>query len=154
MTPSPGRMHQKISLKLAKKLDDFVAEKKLGEVYEAPFDIVLSEEDIVQPDLLFVSKENLGRMTENNFQGAPDLVVEITSQGTANRDRIIKRKLYGRYGVREYWIVDPDAKTIEVIGWQGSDFTTLQTYPQGSTLKSPLLEGFLLKLSDLFQPND
>ena len=84
-------------------------------MYIAPFDVVLSDTDVVQPDILFVSNERMGIVTEDNIQGAPDLVIEILSPSTAERDRTFKRSLYARHGVREYWLVDPDARSVEVL---------------------------------------
>lgn len=151
MTPSPTSRHQSIIGKLYQKLQHFIEDRKLGKVLLSPLDVVLSNEDVVQPDLLFISQDNLKKVTEKNIQGAPDLVVEIISPGTEQRDRVIKRKLYGRFGARELWLVDPAAKNVEVIGWQGSEFTTLKTYPAEADFKSPLLEGFTFKVSELFE---
>lgn len=103
MVPSPTPVHQWESKRRFLALDDHVSEHTLGEVYYAPLDVVLSEEDVVQPDLLYISKERSHILTEKNIQGAPDLVVEILSPGTAERDRTLKRKLYARHGVLECW---------------------------------------------------
>ena len=80
-----------------------------------PFDVVLSDTDVVQPDLLFVSNERANIITDENIQGAPDLVVEILSPSTAERDQTFKRSLYAKHGVKEYWLVDTDAKTVTVL---------------------------------------
>lgn len=84
----------------------YVKANGLGEIYEAPFDVLFSHHDVVQPDVLFVSRENLSIVGENNIQGAPDLIIEILSPTTAERDLDLK-KLYARHAVKEYWIVDP-----------------------------------------------
>ena len=94
----------------------------MGEVYVAPFDVVLSDTDVVQPDVLFVSKRRSDIITPDNIRGAPDLVVEILSPATAERDRTIKLDLYAQHGVQEYWIVDPDAKSITVLVRGGERF--------------------------------
>lgn len=151
MTPSPISKHQKIAANLVRKLDRFIEEKKIGKLLFAPLDVVLSEEDVVQPDILFVSQEHMGRIKEKNIMGPPDLVIEILSPASEERDRVIKRKLYGRYGVRELWIVDPESRTIEVIGWQGSEFKTLQIFPDKTILKSFLVEGLTVSLADIFE---
>ncbi len=150
MTPSPLSEHQRLVARLFRKLDAFVIEHQLGEVMIAPIDVLLSDEDVVQPDLLFIAEDHLSKITQKNITGVPDLVIEILSPGTEQRDRIIKRKLYGIHGAKEFWIVDPQAKTIEVIGWQGSDFKTLQVYPEGALFQSSLLKGFQFPVTDLF----
>lgn len=150
MVPSPVTVHQRISRKLEFLLTDFVQRNTLGEVFYAPFDVVLSDEDVVQPDILFISNQNSHIITRENVQGAPDLVIEITSQATAYRDREIKRKLYARHGVREYWLVDPDNETIEVMVWREEGFQTAAVYARGEELQSPLLAGFSLDPGEIF----
>ena len=110
MTPAPGELHQSISALLGWRLVQFASENSLGRVYQAPFDVVLSDTDVVQPDLLFVSNERGHIITPANIQGAPDLVVEILSPSTAERDRTFKRTLYAKHGVNEYWMVDTTKK--------------------------------------------
>lgn len=151
MTPSPTWMHQTVISRLFEKLVHFVRSEKLGEVRFAPLDLFLSREDVVQPDLMFLSQERLKQVTENNVQGAPDLVVEVLSPGTEQRDRLVKRKLYGRYGVKEYWIVDPARRTVEVIGWEGSEFKTLQVSSENVPFRSPLMEGFSFPIKEIFE---
>ena len=107
VTPSPFRPHQRAVTRLTSYLSVFVREKDIGEVFVAPFDVVFSRFDVVEPDLLYVSKGRLSVLTEKNVQGAPDLVVEVLSPSTAETDRTIKLKLYARYGVQEHWIIDP-----------------------------------------------
>lgn len=114
------------------------------------------EEDVVQPDILYISKENRGKIAKEGVRGVPDLVAEILSPATEQRDRVIKRKLYGRYGVKELWIVDPEGKTVELVGWegsgpQGSDFKTIKTYPTNSTFASPLIDGLSFPVASIFE---
>ena len=121
-------------------------------MYIAPFDVVLSDVDVVQPDLLFVSRERSHIVTAANVRGAPDLVVEIRSPSTASRDWTIKRGLYAKYGVREYWVVDPDAQRIVVMLLDEGRLEEVSTYGMGDALTSPTLEGFSVDLDDIFQP--
>lgn len=151
VVPSPGYDHQRIARNLMWRLWEFVRARGLGEVLDAPMDVLLSEEDVVQPDILFVSKPRLGIVTEKNIRGAPDLVVEILSPSTAERDRTLKEKLYHRFGVREFWLVDPAARSVEVKTWAREGFQTEQVFPEGSTLRSPLLDGLSLDLEEIFQ---
>ena len=110
MVPSPSFRHQSISRDISTPLWDYVRTNGLGVVVWAPMDVVLTQESVVQPDILFISNERREIITDNNISGAPDLVVEILSPSTADRDRELKLRLYARHGVREYWIVDPDER--------------------------------------------
>ena len=112
---TPGELHQSVSVQLGWRLVQFASENNLGRVYHAPLDVVLSDTDVAQPDLLFVSNERSQIITPENIQGAPDLVVEILSSSTATRDRTFKRTLYARHGVKEYWMVDTTAKDMTVL---------------------------------------
>ena len=115
LAPSPTTKHQRILGNLFRLLDAVFAATSRGRVKLSPLDVVLSDYDVAQPDVLFVSNERADIVTEANIQGAPDLVVEILSPSTAGYDRGYKQVLYGRHGVREYWIVDPDAETVDVL---------------------------------------
>jgi Uma2 family endonuclease len=149
MVPAPGIKHQRLSITLSaillKKLSQF------GTVLAAPCDVLLSNEDIVQPDILFVRKERSGIIGEFNIQGSPDLVVEILSQGTRERDLGAKRKIYWKFGVQEYWIVDPEAETIEVLVWSEIGYVTAGVYNKSGRLCSPLLANLKIPLSEIFQ---
>ena len=150
MAPAPGERHQSVSIRLGSKLFQFVDENRLGEVYHAPFDVVLSDTDVVQPDLLFVSNARAHIITPANIQGGPDLVVEILSPSTAERDKTFKRALYAEYGVGEYWMVDTDARTITVLLLGERGFAVEGIYGEGATLESPTLRGFALRIDDVF----
>ncbi len=114
VTPGPGRRHQRISMDLATALNRFVRDHDLGEAYHAPFDVLFADGDYMEPDLVFVRKERLHVLSDRGVEGPPDLIVEITSPSTADRDRGIKLERYRLFGVAEYWVVDPDACTVEV----------------------------------------
>ena len=150
MTPAPGERHQSISILLGSKLCQFVSENSLGRVYLAPFDVVLSDVDVVQPDLLFVSNERDHIITSANIQGAPDLVVEILSPSTAERDRTFKRALYANHGVNEYWMVDITAKDITILLLGERGYEVVGTYGEEEALTSPTMQGFTLNIGDLF----
>lgn len=151
MVPAPNLSHQRIGTQLGWRLAQFVAERGLGEVFFAPCDVVLSNTDVVQPDLLFVSRERAHLLLGGaNVLGAPDLVVEILSPSTAGRDRMLKRGLYAKHGVREYWLVDPDARTATVLRLGGSAFEVVGLYGEGQTMTSPTLEGFTADLNEIF----
>ena len=150
MVPAPLTYHQKISRSLEYYLWDFVAKNDLGEVLDAPVDVLLTNEDVVQPDLLFISKDRLTILTEKNVCGAPDLVVEILSPSSREWDREFKKRLYEKHGVLEYWIADPDAKAVEVYTFTEDGFQLVQSYPRTSTLSSPLLKGLKIPLEKVF----
>ncbi len=152
MSPSPIPRHQNILRELLRRLDAFVEQNRLGLVFLAPCDVVLSEHNVVQPDLVFVSRDNLGIVTEQNLQGAPDLVVEITSARTKERDVHLKKRLYAAFGVREYWIVFSDENRIEV--WrlnESGTYTLAQTFGENDTLESVLFPGLQIPLSKVFR---
>ena len=148
--PTPKEFHQRVSIQLGTKLVQFAVENRLGRVYHAPFDVVLSDMDVVQPDLIFVSNERTDIITSANIQDAPDLVVEILSPSTAARDKTFKRSLYARHGITEYWMVDLTEKTITILRLGERGFEVVDTYSEGAILASPTLQGFTLSLDDIF----
>ena len=139
MVPGPNTAHQRITLNLVRFLSAFVEENALGEVFISPYDVVLSRTNVLQPDLLFVSSDQQSIITEANIQGAPALVVEVISPSTASKDRELKRRIYAEHGVSEYWLVDPDARTISVMSLQDKDFREVGKLRRG---RSPLLPDF------------
>ena len=151
LSPSPKEIHQYISSMLHLRIGTHVRTHNLGKVYYSPFDVVLSDTDVVQPDLLFISKERAEIITQDNVRGAPDLVVEILSPSTAALDRTTKLELYAQHGVREYWIVDPDANTIMVLLRGENRFEVGGFYGKGHTLQSPTLAGFSVQVEELFE---
>jgi Uma2 family endonuclease len=115
MTPAPGTGHQSISARVVTFLVTHVEFAGLGRVFAAPVDVELAPDTVVQPDIVVVLSANLHRITPSRIIGAPDLVVEILSPGTAGYDRREKQDAYARSGVGEYWIVDPGAQTVELL---------------------------------------
>ncbi len=152
MAPAPNIPHQDVQVRLGSRLGNFVEGRGLGRTYFAPTDVVLSDTNVVQPDLLFVSREREGIITYANVQGAPDLAVEIASPSTDERDRTVKRNLYAAHGVGEYWLVDPDAMTVTVLVLGDGAFEEAGVYRNGDTMTSPTLEGFSVNLDDIFRP--
>ena len=149
MSEAPRIAHQQVDMDLGTLMNLFVKENNLGRVFSAPTDVVLSETAVVQPDLLFVSNERAHIITEQNIQGAPDLVVEILSPSTANRDWTIKRELYAAHGVKELWIVDPDARIVWVMLLRDGDFRHMRVYGEGQSLSSTTLEGFTVDIDEI-----
>lgn len=150
VTPSPSEKHQRVSGRLYLSMGGYVERRKLGRVYYAPFDVVFGEKTALQPDLLFVSTTRLGIIGPEYVLGAPDLVVEIVSPHRPSYDRVTKFEQYAKYGVKEYWIIDPIAGGIEVYALAGKSYTLKGALAGGDTLRTPLLPGWELPVSSLF----
>ena len=147
---SPTRYHQDVTANTAFPLRLFARDSGLGVVYLAPMDVVLTDNDTFQPDILFVSNERSNILTDANIQGGPDLVVEILSPSTAQYDLGYKMELYAQHDVKEYWIGDCEAATIRVLLLTDGAFVTAGVYGRGDTLASPTLPGFSLDIDDVF----
>jgi len=156
VTPAPRPKHQRVSGRLYLRLGTFLEEHPLGRVYYAPLDVVLTDFDCVEPDLLYVSRERERRqMTEDYLAGAPDLVVEILSPSTKRFDQGVKHRLYERFGVSEYWIVDPERETVGVYRLEDDRLQLSEELSRrGGTsvpvLSTPLLPGLAIPLDKIF----
>ena len=128
----------------------FVIKNGLGEVWTAPLDVRLSPDTAVQPDLIFISNSRAKIIKENYIDGAPDLVVEILSPSTAAHDRATKLALYAKAGVPEVWLLDPHAKTVEVLKLQGKKYVLDAALAGDQKLTSSQFPGWELPLTDLF----
>ena len=151
MPPSPNEAHQSVQAGLGALIYTFARDMGLGKVYFAPFDVVLSDTDVVQPDLIFISRQRLDIITEDNVRGAPELVVEIRSPSTARQDWTVKRELYGRHGVLEYWLVDPEAATVTVLLLGEGELKVAGVYGESDSLTATALAGFTVELADIFR---
>ncbi len=147
--PSPGSSHQREGGRLYRFLCDFVEKRNLGEIFIAPLDVILDDENTAQPDIIFVAKANAGIVQERGIFGAPDLVVEILSPGSIRRDRYEKQALYAEFGIKEYWIVDRANKSLEVLTLEGSQYRIHATAGETGHVTSRVLRGLKVKLSDL-----
>ena len=151
LAPSPSFRHQVILGLLFAELNRFSLLHDLGIVCVAPLDVVFPDREVYQPDILFVSNERREIITEANIQGAPDLVVEILSPSTQQYDRGHKREVYAERGVREYWIVDPGAGTVEVLSAADGDWEAEVTFSREDALVSRLLPGLSIELGPVFE---
>jgi Uma2 family endonuclease len=149
MVPAPTIGHQRISRNILVMLWDYLQEHPIGEILDAPCDVRLGE-DVVQPDIIYIANERRSIIKEELVDGAPDIVVEVFSPATVGRDKTYKRTLYARQGVREYWLVDPDERTIEVLRLTEAGFEHLATYHEADTLTSHLLPGLEMSLAEVF----
>lgn len=150
MSPSPTPTHQRILRSLSFTLHLFVEEHDLGEILFAPMDVYLSDIDTPQPDILFIAKARLDIIGEKYVKGAPDLVVEILSPSTAYYDLKKKKRLYETSGVKEYWIVDPEAREIEVYTLVEDRFELFVRKAEQGSVTSKLLAGFSVDLEAVF----
>lgn len=152
MAPAPGSAHQRCLLRLARLLADVAEPNSMGEVFIAPFDVILSDEDVVQPDILFVTRGRQGIISERGCEGPPDLVVEVLSPSSQERDRQLKRKIYAKFGVREFWLVDPGAGAIEVLELEADDFISRGNYSGEAVIRSEIVPGFSIAAGQVFRP--
>jgi Uma2 family endonuclease len=154
VTPSPTTKHQKIVGNLFGFIWSFLKTHDAGELFGSPLDVVFSDFDVVEPDVLFIRNERRGMLTDKNVQGAPDLVVEVGSPATRRRDEQTKLHLYERFGVSEYWIVDPDLDVIKVYRHVEGRYQRAAelTLSARDVLTTPLLPGLELPLEEIFPP--
>ena len=153
VTPSPNTKHQRIVGSLHGAIWNYLRAHPGGEIFLAPFDVVFSRFDVVEPDLLYVSKARAAQiLTAEHVKGSPDLVIEVASPTTRRRDQTIKRRLYERSGVAEYWVVDPDVNVVRVNRREGGRFArpVELSLEAGDLLTTPLLPGFELPLTEIF----
>ncbi len=150
MAASPNMAHQRVGMRLGGEFYIYVVDTDAGELYFAPTDVYLSDTDVVQPDLLFISKARTHIRNGKNVKGAPDLVVEILSPSTSSTDWGYKKDLYERHGVKELWLVDPYAKQVIVMLLKDGRYEIVGVYREDDTLRSPTLEGFELDLGRVF----
>jgi Uma2 family endonuclease len=135
VTPAPTTKH--------------VREHRTGKVFSAPIDVVLDESTIVQPDIIFISKEREEIITEKNVQGAPDLVIEILSPNTAKIDRLRKMQIYLRYGVKHYWLIDPDTEALEIYKLESGKYHVVGGFEKDNTFEPELFPGLKIRLSEI-----
>ncbi len=149
MSPAPRTKHQKCLANLFFQLELYNQEHRAGLVLFAPVDVCFSAFTTVEPDIIFVLQPRLAIVQEEKITGAPDLAVEVLSPSTAHVDRDKKSQVYAEGGVREYWIVDPEARMIEVYSLQGDVFVLMNIYGVGETVHSPILPGFAAAVADI-----
>jgi len=154
VTPSPNTQHQRIVGSLHLLIASWLETRPVGQVFLAPYDVVLSEFDVVEPDLVYLSNERAAQvLTPLHANGVPEIVIEIASKGTRKRDETVKRRLYERMGVSEYWVVDPEIDAVRVYRRDGDRFARLVELSRESNdiLMTVLLPGLELPLSRVFR---
>ena len=151
MVPAPFTIHQRVQIYLAVILSNFVREKRLGNVLVAPTDVVFTEDVVVQPDILFISSKRSDIIKEAAIMGSPDLVIEIVSPSSASYDTIEKREVYEKYGVKEYWLVFPQEKAVEVLAIENGVYKEFCKARKTGIVKSKIIEGFTAEVKEVFE---
>jgi len=149
---SPSLTHQRVSGNFFHSIKSYLVENPIGEILATP-GVIFSELSGVIPDLVFVSHERRDEIASGDrITGAPDLVIEIVSPGAENerRDRLAKRQLYGKYGVKEYWIVDFEKRTVELYLLQGQRLELRSLLTEDDEITSSVLPGYRCKVETIF----
>jgi Uma2 family endonuclease len=149
VTPSPRPLHQRVSKRLQRQLEAYFEDKGLGEVFNAPVDVILTLHDVVVPDLVVVTTPP--QVTERAIEGSPTLVVEILSPTTRSRDRKLKAERYAALGVAHYWIVDPKRKTIECYRLQGTHYGPVIAAESPALMIHPDWPGMIIDLGAIWR---
>jgi Uma2 family endonuclease len=149
MAPGPDMWHQEWLGELYQRIAAYVRSHKLGKVYLAPFDVVLDSQNVVQPDLVFIANANLSILKVRGVFGVPDLLIELVSPSSVRRDRYVKKGLYARFGVKEYWIAEPGNKSLEVWKLQDQQFELHCIVEEKGKVRSLVLPGFEFDLSEI-----
>lgn len=149
MSPAPSFFHQEIVARFYELLTAWTRKHKLGKTGIAPLDMVLTNTRATQPDVVYISNERLD-IIKTRLMDAADLVAEVISPNSRRRDRIDKRDLYEQHGVKEYWLIDPEALTVEVLHLVQGEFQLVGRWRPGESAESRLLKGFRVKVSGLF----
>lgn len=150
VAPAPSPRYQLVSRNLQFAIHQFARQHTFGEVFAAPIDLILEATTVAQPDLVFVARDRLSIVTMKGVEGAPDLVIEILSPTTIKADRTTKARLYARHGIRHYWIVDPESRTLEAYELAGDVYRLIAT-AAGESLFSPgLFPGLTIPLADIW----
>jgi Uma2 family endonuclease len=154
VTPAPTTRHQRLVARLHLLIGGWLQTHPVGETFLSPFDVVFSDVDVVEPDLLYIANDRAAEIvTPEHARGAPDLVIEIGSPSTRQRDETIKRRLYERAGVSEYWVVDPELEVVRVYrrGESGFGRPVELSAEAGDRLETPLLPGLEISLAPLLE---
>jgi len=147
VTPAPNTRHQDIVVRLVHRIATHLDAHGGGRVYVAPTDVVLSNTNVVEPDVVFLTDAEIAKITRPNIQGSPSLAIEVLSD--PRHDRVRKGRLYARFGVPEYWVVDPDSDRVEVHRLEGADYPPPTIFEAGSTLTTDLLPGLAIDVAAL-----
>ena len=150
MSPSPKTPHQRVLRNLYRALDRHIVEKDLGELLFSPMDVIFEEDyNRLQPDLIFISKEK-DEIIQDWIRGVPDMVVEIVSKSTLQMDTVVKKEIYERYGVQEYWLLKPEKRLLEIYVLTNGRYEMYASFGENDVVGSPLFHGLAFKLNIIF----
>lgn len=151
VAPSPVTKHQRIVRRLVYEIEHYLRSNPIGEVFDAPFDVVFSADNVCEPDVLFISDKRASIITRRNVQGAPDFVIEVLSEFNRKNDEVSKLGIYDRFGVDEYWILDPEADTVRVYRRQGKRLAPVSqlTAAAHDVATTPILPGLTIDVSEV-----
>ena len=151
MTPAPSTYHQRLSKRIGYLLYEFVEkEKNIGEVFYSPIDVLFSDTEVFQPDIIYISYKNSYLIGANKIEGAPDLIIEIISPSSVYYDLNHKKSIYEKHGVKEYWVVDPMNKTVKIFENKDGQFHLYYQATKNEPAISKLVDGFKIGLENLF----
>jgi Uma2 family endonuclease len=148
---APSPQHQTVVVNLLFAIKSFINEKNKGRVFVAPIDVFLDDYNVPQPDLIFISEAKKGIITQDGIMGVPDLVVEVISPSSWRRDRFEKMKLYKKYEIPEFWLIDPQNQSIEVFTYADNDFDVFSLGVETDEIQSKVLDGFSIKVKTIFE---
>ena len=151
VTPPPSLAHQHVVTVLSRRLGSFIEEHRLGALFVAPIGVILERGIGVQPDIVFVSRERSGILSERGLEGAPTLAVEVLSPSTSRRDRGIKMRRYAAAGVEHYWMIDPRIRTLEAYELGSDGYVPIATLGGDESFRPTLFPGLAIMLSDLWR---
>lgn len=151
MAPAPNRFHQDISRNLVFILLKYLEKNSIGKLYHAPFDVMLNEINVFQPDIVFIANEQKSILTKQGVEGAPHLVMEILSDRTARLDKVPKKKVYASAGVEELWIIDPNSQKIEIYFLQKDAENPAAAHGAKAIFISPTFPGLKFSAADIFR---
>jgi Uma2 family endonuclease len=151
MAPAPNRFHQDISRNLQGALDRYLETNPIGILYNAPFDVYLTNIDVFQPDLIVVLNQNRFILIDAGAEGPPDFVVEILSPKTWQLDLVNKKRVYARLGVKELWIIDPEVSTVAVYRFEQNPADPVHVWTEADIATTPLLPGFSIRVASIFR---
>ena len=151
VTPAPVPGHQGVSRNLEWLLEGYVRQHNAGRVYDAPIDVIVDEHNVVQPDLIFISADRLHIIGEKSIEGMPDLIVEILSPSTARRDRVLKLKMYAQHGLRHYWIVDCQQRTLEAFELDRETYRLVASLTDEAVFEPALFPGLEIPLGEVWE---
>lgn len=150
VTPSPTYEHQSISANLLFLIATYLRQNPIGEFLHAPLDVILANDTVCQPDLLYIRKERLAEIASDWVRGAPDLAIEILSPSSAILDMHRKKIVYARFGIREYWVVDPASRTVLRHLWADGGYGEGELHEGSGVIVTPLLPGLEIPLLEIF----